>query len=165
MIIPNHAPSDYICPFCLVVNGIENEHVITRQDDVVYRTDRVVGFVASHRFTHRSPNFLVVPTAHFENIYELPASYGTDILEAKKVMAMALKQVYQCAGISTRQHNEPCGSQDVWHYHEHITPRFRHDFLYGRIGFRGRALMTADIRTSHAANVRSEINRLLDNKN
>ena len=36
----SHAPASYICPFCLVVQGIENEHVHTLQDDRLYYTTR-----------------------------------------------------------------------------------------------------------------------------
>jgi diadenosine tetraphosphate (Ap4A) HIT family hydrolase len=39
-----------------------------------------------------------------------------------------------CTGISTRQHNEPDGKQDVWHLHVHVTPRFKDDQLYARYG-------------------------------
>ena len=48
-----------------------------------------------------------------------------------KRLAIAMKTVYACDGISTRQHNEPAGSQDVWHYHLHVTPRYENDNYYG----------------------------------
>lgn len=38
--------------------------------------------------------------------------------------------MYQCDGVSSRQHNEPCGSQDVWHYYLHVFPRYKNDELY-----------------------------------
>ena len=37
---------------------------------------------------------------------------------------------YDCAGTSTRQHNEPAGYQDAWHYHVHVFPRYPGDNLY-----------------------------------
>jgi len=33
--IPSHAPENYKCPFCFVVEGVENGHVYTRQADLV----------------------------------------------------------------------------------------------------------------------------------
>jgi 8-oxo-dGTP pyrophosphatase MutT (NUDIX family) len=37
----NHAPENYICPFCLVVQGIENEHVFPRyENDNLYSSKR-----------------------------------------------------------------------------------------------------------------------------
>jgi histidine triad (HIT) family protein len=51
-----------------------------------------------------------------------------------RLAALALKAVYVCEGVSTRQHNEPAGGQDVWHYHVHVTPRFEGDNFYtGRV--------------------------------
>jgi hypothetical protein len=38
--------------------------------------------------------------------------------------------VTDCEGISTRQHNEPAGHQDVWHLHVHVFPRSTDDRLY-----------------------------------
>jgi len=37
----NHAPKDYICPFCLIVKCIENEHLYTKQADIVYKDDNL----------------------------------------------------------------------------------------------------------------------------
>ena len=39
--------------------------------------------------------------------------------------------VYDCEGTSFRQHNEPGGDQEVWHYHLHVFPRYAGDDLYG----------------------------------
>lgn len=35
------------CPFCLIVKGVENEHLYTKQDDIVYRDDYITAFIAS----------------------------------------------------------------------------------------------------------------------
>jgi histidine triad (HIT) family protein len=40
--------------------------------------------------------------------------------------------VYDCLGTSFRQHNEPAGYQEVWHYHLHVFPRYPNDNLYMR---------------------------------
>jgi len=45
--------------------------------------------------------------------------------------ALAMRRSYFCDGTSTRQHNEPGGYQDVWHYHVHVFPRYENDNLYG----------------------------------
>jgi histidine triad (HIT) family protein len=41
-----------------------------------------------------------------------------------------MKRIYDCDGVSTRQHNEPAGYQDAWHYHVHVFPRYEGDYLY-----------------------------------
>jgi len=40
-----------------------------------------------------------------------------------------MKTELRCEEISLRQHNEPAGSQDVWHYHVHVIPRWHGDDL------------------------------------
>ena len=149
----SHAPQGYQCPFCLLISGIENEHVFTTQDEIVFQNDRVTAFVASHQWRGNAPNLLVIPTQHFENIYTLPAEYGADIQNGISKVALALKAVYKCDGISTRQHNEPAGSQDVWHYHTHVTPRFKNDGFYTKpIAHFG--MMPLEQRLKHAAQLK-----------
>ncbi len=48
-----------------------------------------------------------------------------------RAVALALKAAYGCDRVSTRQHNEPAGGQDVWPYHLHVFPRYPGDGLYG----------------------------------
>lgn len=74
---------------------------------------------------------LVVPNEHIENIYGLRRELAADIHETARRVALALKDGYGCAGVSTRQHNEPAGYQEVWHYHLHVFPRYEGDDLYG----------------------------------
>lgn len=126
----SHKPSDYNCPFCQVVKGIESDKLETRQDDIVHRNDYVTAFIASSWWPNNKGHVLIVPNEHFENIYELPDEYIYQIHRLEKEIAIALKKVYQCDGVSSRQHNEPAGDQDVWHYHLHVFPRYDNDNLY-----------------------------------
>ena len=126
----SHAPAGYRCPFCLVAAGVEDEHVYTKQQDVVLRTPQVTAFVAAGWWPNNPGHVLVIPNQHFENLYELPVAYAASIHSAAQRIALALKATYRCAGISTRQHNEPAGNQDVWHYHLHVFPRYPNDQLY-----------------------------------
>ena len=71
-IIYTHAPSDYICPFCLVVEGIENEHVLSKQDDVVFQDEEVTAFVSSRWWPDNAGHVLVIPNKHIENVYSMP---------------------------------------------------------------------------------------------
>lgn len=77
---------------------------------------------------------LVIPVEHFENVYDLPARLGTPIQRAVRDAALAMKAAYGCDGVSTRQHNEPAGNQDVWHYHVHVFPRWAGDGFYSTHG-------------------------------
>jgi histidine triad (HIT) family protein len=151
----NHAPENYTCPFCLVVQGIENERVLTLQADVVYRAPPVTAFVSVHQWPNNPPNLVIVPDKHFENIYDLPEEYALPIHRAARELALALKKVYACAGVSLRQHNEPAGNQDVWHYHLHLTPRFPADDFYSTKP----EWMPPSIRAAHAARIREYLEK------
>ena len=97
---------------------------------VIYHSESVTAFLALGRWTHNPVDVLIVPNDHFENIFDLPIEYVPDLHRLTRAVAYSLKTVYGCDGISTRQHNEPAGDQDVWHYHVHITPRFNEDHFY-----------------------------------
>ena len=126
----NHAPEGYLCPFCLVAKGIEDAHVRTKQDEVIYRDDVITAFISAHCWPNNKGHVIIIPNAHYENIYDLPDDLSAKIHAFSRMAALALKEVYRCDGISTRQHNEPCGNQSVWHYHLHVFPRYRNDDLY-----------------------------------
>jgi len=113
-----------------VVKGIENEHVLTKQSDVIYRDDYITAFIAAGWWESNKGHVLIIHNKHFENLYELPSDYSAKIHDFERQVAIALKQVYKCDGVSSRQHNEPAGNQDVWHYHLHVFPRYKGDNLY-----------------------------------
>lgn len=146
----NHAPENYLCPFCLLVQGVEGPDVWSVQDDIIYRDGKVTALISSHQWPNNHGNVIIVPNEHFENIYDLPAPYALDIHRVAKQIALAMKMVYACDGVSTRQHNEPAGNQDVWHYHLHVTPRYKDDRFY----LTSREPMPAHERAKHAARLR-----------
>jgi histidine triad (HIT) family protein len=151
----NHEPEGYLCPFCSLIRGFESEHVYSVQSDIVYRDEMVTALVGSHQWPNNHGNVIIVPNEHFENIYDLPVHYAAHIHRVARMIALAFKNVYGCDGMSTRQHNEPAGNQDVWHYHLHVTPRYAGDQFYES----RRELMPADERAGHAQRLRSFLAR------
>lgn len=127
----NHAPADYDCPFCRNVAGRPLLPL-----EVVHRDDDVLVMVNVRWWPNNPGAVLVVPIAHHENVYDLPPELGTPIQRAVRDAALAMKRAFECQGVSTRQHNEPAGNQDVWHYHVHVFPRFDGDDLYRSTGAR-----------------------------
>lgn len=121
----NHAPTDYDCPFCRLAKG--DSTGFTDQNDIVYRGDRVTAFVSLDWKVNNPGHVLVIPNDHVENIYDLASTLAADIHAVSQKIALAFKKVYGCMGISIRQHNEPAGGQDVWHYHAHVFPRYNGD--------------------------------------
>ncbi|GEM_PF-158352 len=149
-----HAPEDYVCPFCLLIAGIEDtRRVLSVATDVVYRDAEVTVLVSSHQYPNNPGHVLVIPNRHYENLYELPDALGGSIHAAARAVALAMKTAYGCDGVSTRQHNEPAGYQDVWHYHLHVFPRYPGDELYSS---RSRLMDPAD-RAAYARRLRAHL--------
>lgn len=124
----NHEPKDYACPFCLLVQGGEGKY--NSQQDIIYRDKLVTAFVSPRWWPNNHGHVIIIPNKHFENLYDLPAEYAHRVQDVAKEVAIAFKEMYKCDGVSTRQHNEPAGGQDVWHYHLHVFPRYEGDNLY-----------------------------------
>lgn len=125
-----HEPSNYKCPFCPIIQAGLKATPDSVPKEIIYSSEMVTAFLALGRWAKNPVDVLVVPNAHFENIYDLPTGYALLLHELTRAVALALKGVYGCEGISMRQHNEPAGDQDVWHYHVHVTPRFSGDNFY-----------------------------------
>ena len=151
-----HAPRGYACPFCSLVRGERNEGTISLSTDVVCQDDAVMAFVSSHQWPNNPGNVIVVPKEHYENIFDLPIELAAHVQERAKAIALAMKTAWACDGVSTRQHNEPAGNQDVWHYHLHVTPRYAGDEFYATYTSK-RALMPEDERARYAMDLKEHL--------
>lgn len=123
----NHAPLDYLCPFCSLIQGREDFHSTLKQTDVVFQSTDITAFIATRRYLNNPGHVLIIPNEHFENIYDLPSDVSAKIHALSRDVALALKSECGCDGIMLRQHNEPAGDQNVWHYHLHVIPRYQND--------------------------------------
>jgi histidine triad (HIT) family protein len=123
----SHAPPGYDCPFCRYAEGIGNE--LIGPEHVVESMEETMTFT-SPRIWGRCQGLLVIPKAHHETLYDVPDELGTPLLRAVRRAALAMKAADGCDGVSTRQHNEPAGNQDLWHFHIHVFPRWTGDRLY-----------------------------------
>ena len=122
----NHEPPGYRCPFCRNIH----EGGADLPLEVVHRDDDVMVKINPKWWPNNPGAVLVVPIEHYENVYDLPPQLGTPIQRAVRDVSIAMKRAWACDGVSTRQHNEPAGYQDVWHYHVHVFPRWAGDDLY-----------------------------------
>ncbi|MET3728223.1 histidine triad (HIT) family protein [Fictibacillus halophilus] len=149
-----HMPQNYTCPFCLVVQGIEdpnNKLVQSKQKDIIFQDEYVTALIATLWWPNNKGHVIIIPNRHYENIFDLPLDIAAHIHRVAKQVSFALKDCYTCDGISTRQHNEPGGSQDVWHYHLHVYPRYFNDNLYLTHG----SLSDPEERSVYAAKLRA----------
>jgi len=125
-----HSPKDYKCPMCLIVEGHDNPDVYAKVSDIFYKDDLITAFIGGKWWERNPGGTIIIPNKHFENIYDIEEDYLISVARFSKKLAIALKEVYNCDGVSTRQHNEPAGNQDMWHFHYHVMPRYINDLLY-----------------------------------
>jgi histidine triad (HIT) family protein len=123
----NHAPTKYICPYCLFVEGKESRQIPLQQTDIVFRTANLTAFIATRKWINNQGHVLIIPNEHFENIFDLPPALSEPLHTLTRNIALAMKTEYRCDGITIRQHNEPAGDQHIWHYHLHVIPRYKDD--------------------------------------
>jgi histidine triad (HIT) family protein len=146
----NHEPPGYDCSLCQLVRGEDNEDPWAKQSDIFYRDDELIAWINPRWWGRIEGNAVIVPNAHFENLFDLPDDLATPIHSLARRLATAMMETYGCAGISTRQHNGPEANQEVWHYHLHVFPRYERSDLYGQ---RAR-LVTPDERRPYAERLR-----------
>ncbi|HEY2327028.1 MAG TPA: HIT family protein [Gaiellaceae bacterium] len=116
------------CAFCRVAAGGATRN--TSQADVVLHTELTTAFIGAKWWVNNPGHVLVIPNAHYENLYDTTDDVLGAVYATVRRVALAMKTAYGCNGISTRQHNEPAGNQDVFHLHVHVFPRWRDDELY-----------------------------------
>lgn len=126
----NHAPKDYKCVLCLPAQGIESNDTMMKQADIFYKDDLVMAAINS-KFMETNPGHVIIfPIKHYENIYDMPDEVSARVAKVAKQVAINMKEIRKCDGITTQQNNEPASGQHAFHYHFHIFPRWAGDKLY-----------------------------------
>lgn len=157
--IHNHVKENYICPICLGVSGVENDDTLIRKGDILYRDEKVMVFIASYFIGKNSGHLIVVPIQHYEHLYDLPDDVGAHIFRISRTMSVAMKEAYQCAGVTTQQNNEPAGGQHAFHYHLYLFPRYENDELYSYMGKKRQT--TPEERAEYAAKMKGVLEKKL----
>ncbi len=106
------------CIFCKIIAG-------QIPAAVVYRDENVMAFMSLQQLTEG--HTLVIPIRHFKNIYELPEDLAGPLLSATARIARAIKREFKPDGVWVSQFNEPAAGQSVFHYHQHVIPRYATD--------------------------------------
>jgi histidine triad (HIT) family protein len=101
------------CIFCQIVAG-------TAACQEIYRDEATLAFMDIN--PANDGHCLVIPKAHFENVFEMPPSdFGTVASTVAKV-ARAVNEVLRPGGISLVQANGELAGQSVPHVHVHVLP-------------------------------------------
>lgn len=102
------------CIFCKIVKG---EIPCYK----VYEDDRVIVFLDLYPAT--DGHTLVVPKAHFANLFEAEEDSLAAAALASQRVARALQAALGPDGLTTMQLNGTAAGQTVFHYHVHLIPR------------------------------------------
>ncbi len=99
---------------------------------------------------------LVVPKKHYPTMAEMPpVEVGRLFVTVAKVMK-AVRGASKADGINIGQSNGAAASQDVFHMHVHVIPRFNHDSA-GGLTFPERKRMSLVERESMAGKIKSAL--------
>jgi histidine triad (HIT) family protein len=105
------------CIFCKIIKKVVTSYPILENDDIIV-------------FLAFEGHPLVVTKKHIPNIYSLDDKSAGEVMKAAVKVANALKKSLQCDGINLIQANEPAASQDVFHFHLHVIPRWKNDSVH-----------------------------------
>lgn len=103
------------CIFCQIVAK-------QAPSSTVYEDNTVMAFL-DIRPLH-SGHTLVIPKAHYVDIFDTPEKLLEAVHGAAKRVAFAVKKATNADGISIIQQSGAAAGQDVFHIHVHVVPRF-----------------------------------------
>ena len=106
------------CIFCKIANG--EIPSATLYEDENFRVILDLGPATKG-------HALILPKAHFANIYEMPEELlGKAIVLAKKMIS-GMTDALKCDGFNIVQDNGEAAGQTVFHFHMHLIPRYKND--------------------------------------
>ena len=109
-------PRDPDCIFCRIVAGEIPAAEVARTDEVVVFMD---AFPSSRGHT------LVIPKAHYPTLMDMPPALLQTVGLAVQDVALAIRAALAPDGIALSQFNGEAAGQTVFHYHQHLIPRWQ----------------------------------------
>ena len=106
------------CVFCNLANGIWDS--ATLYEDENFRVILDLGPASKG-------HALILPKAHYANIYEIPEELAAKAIVLAKKMAGIMTEALDCDGFNIVQNNGEAAGQTVFHFHMHLIPRYKDD--------------------------------------
>lgn len=110
--------SDVNCIFCKIANGEVPSQTLYEDD-----TFRVILDLGPATKGHA----LILPKAHYRNLYDLPEETAGEAMKLAKKMAIKMTERLGSEGFNLVQNNGDLAGQTVFHFHMHLIPRYRAD--------------------------------------
>lgn len=106
------------CIFCRIANKEVKSEIIYENDNFFSVPD-ANPIIGGHS--------LVISKQHFENVLDMPASLGKELLDCIKKTSMILMKKENAEGFNVVNNNFDSAGQVVKHIHFHILPRKKDD--------------------------------------
>ncbi len=110
------------CIFCKVVS----KHA---EATIVYEDAHTLAFLDIHPLN--PGHTLVIPKKHYPNMLEMPVDEAGRVFVSVAKVMKGVEKASKADGISVGQSNGRAASQEVFHMHVHIIPRFNHEMMGG----------------------------------
>ncbi len=111
------------CVFCRIVDN--NDKAV-----VVYENLSFVAFMDRH--PANPGHVLVIPKRHYAGITSMPVKEVGKLYSVTAIVARAAKKATAADGVNLGQSDGRAASQEIFHAHVHVLPRFSGDAPPGR---------------------------------
>ena len=101
------------CVFCKIIEGEISSTKVGESDNFL---------VIEDANPVSEGHCLIICKKHFENVFELPASLGSEIIDLAKEQGLRLVKEKKADGVKMVQNNGEAAGQTVLHYHVHVIP-------------------------------------------
>jgi len=106
------------CIFCKIVKG-------EIPSSKVFETAEILAFLDIGPIN--KGHALVIPKAHYANLWEIPQELGQELLAAMQAVGKAVMDATGADGLNVGMNNFEAAGQLVFHAHFHLVPRFEGD--------------------------------------
>lgn len=138
------------CVFCKIIDGsIPSKKVY--EDDYVYAFMDITPLSKGHT--------LLIPKEHVANVFELSPETASHLFSVAPVIANAIKDAFQPAGMNLLNNNGEAAEQSVFHFHLHFIPRYDEKDGYKPIWKTKEDEFTSDVITHVADEIAAQLNK------
>jgi histidine triad (HIT) family protein len=106
------------CTFCKIIARHSSAEILYENDDAICILD-----INPIHYGHT----LVIPKLHCRDFLSLPAASFPGVLGAVHTVAHALTKSLKLDGFNIFSNNGRIAGQSVFHFHFHVTPRYKND--------------------------------------
>ena len=108
------------CIFCQIISK-------KSKANIVLENDLCIAFTPLDPIS--SGHVLVVPKAHFENIFDIDEKTLAELTSYSKKIAAKIVKNNDAKGINLLHASGKDAQQSVFHFHFHVVPRYENDGL------------------------------------